>query len=110
MTTILSVSLPHELRPLVDAEAKRQRRSRSFIVGEAIREYVNRQDRAAFTDARDRTLREGLSLTPADRLKLAEELWHDLTGGRQPAKPWKAAFDTFDQYEQWRRSGGGRAA
>jgi hypothetical protein len=37
MTTILSVSLPSELRPVLDAEDKRQRRSR-YIVGDAIRE------------------------------------------------------------------------
>ena len=110
MTTILSVSLQPELRAALDAEAKRQQRSRSFVVSEAIREYVARQDRDAFAAARDRTLREGLSLAPADRLRLAEELWQDLASGRQPMKPWTAAFDTFDEYERWRRRGGESAA
>ncbi len=107
MTTILSVSLPAELRRALDTEAKRQRRSRSFIVGEAIREYVTHQERDAFTTARDRTLREGLALAPAERLRVAEELWHEFAQGRQPTTPWTAAFDTFDQYERWRRQGGG---
>ena len=106
MTTILSVSLPPELRAVLDAEAKRQRRSRSFVVGEAIREYTARQDRDAFTAARDRTLHEGLALTPADRLRLSEELWQDLTEGRPPTKAWTAAFDTFDEYERWKRARG----
>jgi predicted transcriptional regulator len=110
LTTILSVSLPAELRVALDAEAKRQQRSRSFVVSEAIREYVDRQDRAAFSEARDGTLRENLALTAADRLRLSEELWQDLTGGRGPAKGWTAAFDTFDDYERWRRRGGERAA
>ena len=109
MTTILSVSLPTELRAALDAEAKRQQRSRSFVVSEAVREYVARQDRDAFTTARDRTLREGLTLAPAERLRLAEELWQELARGRQPTKPWTAAFDTFDEYERWRRRAGERA-
>jgi len=110
MKIILSVSLPSELRPALDAEAKRQGRSRSFVVGEAIREYLVRQDRDAFTAARDLTLRQSLSLAPADRLKLAEDLWQELAGGRQLTRPWTAAFNTFDEYERWRRQGGEHAA
>jgi predicted transcriptional regulator len=110
VTTILSISLPAELRSALDAEAKRQRRSRSFVVAEAVREYLVSQDREAFAAARDRTLREGLALSAADRVRLAEELWKDFARGREPAKPWTATFDTFDQYEQWRRGGGQRTA
>jgi predicted transcriptional regulator len=105
---ILSVSLPADLRSTLDAEAKRQRRSRSFVVAEAVREYVARQDRHAFTEARDRTLREGLALAPAARLKLAEDLWQEFARGRKPVKPWVASFDTFDEYDRWRRQGGER--
>ena len=109
MTTILSVSLPDELRAALDAEAKRQRRSRSFVVAEAIREYVTRRERAAFASARERTLREGLALSPAERVKLAEALWREFARGRKLAKPWTAAFDTFEEYERWKREGGERA-
>jgi len=110
MTTIVSVSLSSALLGELDAEAKRQRRSRSFIVSESIREYVARRDRDAFTAARDRTLQEGLALAPAERVAAAEELWQDLTRGRAPAKPWTAAFDTFAEYDEWRRRTGGRSA
>jgi len=110
MTTILSVSLPADLRSTLDAEAQRQRRSRSFVVAEAVRAYVARQDRDAFTAARDRTLREGLALAPAERVKLAEDLWQDFARGRQPVKPWVATFTTFDEYDRWRRQGGERRA
>ena len=110
MTSILSVSVPADLRSILDAEAKRQRRSRSFVVAEAVREYVARQDRAAFTAARDRTLREGLALAPVARLKLTEDLWQELARGRKPVKPWVATFDTFDAYDRWRRQGGERGA
>lgn len=103
--TILSISLPTDLRAQLDAEAGRSRRSRSFLVAEAVREYLGRQDRRSFGEARERTLREGLALSPAERLRLSEELWRELARGREVAVPWTAAFDTFDEYERWRRRG-----
>src|SRR5687768_7891744 len=106
MATILSVSIPPGLRTRLDAEAKRQRRSRSFVVAEAVREYLARRQDAAFDLARGRTLREGLALSPAQRVQLAEELWADLTRGRRPAKPFTAVFETFEQYQRWRQEGG----
>lgn len=108
MTTILSVSLPADLRSTLDAEAKRQRRSRSFVVSEAVRCYVAQQERDAFAEARERTLREGLALAPAERIQLAEELWQEFARGRKPAQSWTASFNTFEEYENWRRQGKGR--
>lgn len=104
--TILSVSLPPDLRSTLDVEARRQRRSRSFVVAEAIRDYVARQEREAFTEARARTLREGLALAPAQRVQLVEALWQELARGRTPGQPWTATFDTFAEYDRWRRRGG----
>jgi predicted transcriptional regulator len=92
--TSLSISLPSDLRAGLDAEAGRQRRSRSFVVAEAVREYLDRREQRAFDQARDRTLREGLALSPAERLRLSEELWRELVRGREPAAGWTAAFDT----------------
>jgi predicted transcriptional regulator len=105
--TILSISLSSDLRARLDAEAGRARRSRSFVVAEAVREYLDRRDQGAFDQARDRTLRDGLALSPAERLKLSEELWRELARGREPAAGWTAAFDTFEEYEHWRRGGAG---
>jgi predicted transcriptional regulator len=104
---ILSISLPADLRDRLDAEAERCRRSRSFLVAEAVREYLSRQDRRGFDEARARTLRDGLALSPAQRLGLSEELWRELARGRRVTGPWTAAFETFDEYERWRRSGAG---
>ena len=106
---ITSVSLPAALRKLLDREAKRQQRSRSFVVAEAIAAYLGRQERAAFADGRERTLRGALALSPADRVALSESLWRELAHGRGPATPWTAAFETFDDYERWRRQGGAPA-
>src|SRR5439155_17309301 len=96
MTTILSVSVPADLRSTLDAEAKRQRRSRSFVVAEAVRDYVARQQRNAFTEARERTLRDGLALAPAARIRLAEDLWQEFARGHKAVAPWTATFNTFE--------------
>ena len=95
--------MPEELCARLDGEAGRLRRSRSFVVAEAVRAYLDRAAGRDFDEARDRTLRDGLELTPAARLQQAEELWAELARGRAPAAPWSASFDTFDQYEWWRR-------
>lgn len=108
MTTILSVSVPADLRSALDAEAKRQKRSRSFVVAEAIRHYVAQQERDEFTKARQRTVSEGLALSPAERVRLAENLWEDFARGHRVTQPWTATFSTFDEYEAWRRRGAGR--
>ncbi len=107
---IISVSLPPELRIALDAEAKRQRRSRSFLVGEAIRAYVAGQEGATFAAAREQTLREALALSSAERVRLSENLWLEFARGREPAGPYAVAFDTFAQYEDWKRRGEGRVA
>lgn len=103
MTIITSISIPAELRTALDAEAERQRRSRSFVVAEAVREYLARQERDAFDEARLRTLRDGLSLSPAGRLDLAEGLWREFARGRSTSRPWTATFETFDDYDRWQR-------
>jgi predicted transcriptional regulator len=102
---IISISLPADLHSRLDAEAERLQRSRSFLVAESVREYLSRRDRRSFDEARERTLRDGLALSPAERLELSEELWRDLTRGRPVTGPWTAGFETFDEYERWRRSG-----
>jgi len=101
MSIILSVSLPAGLRDSLDAEAKRQQRSRSYVVSEAIREYLARRQQSAFAEGGSRTLREALATTAAERIQLSEELWRELEWGRRPARPRAASFDTFDAHERW---------
>ncbi len=106
MATIVSISIPAELRDELDALAQRQQRSRSFVVAEAVREYLVRCERDSFEEARLRTLREGLALAPEARLRLAEELWQEFARGSSDFQPWAATFRTFDEYERWRRESG----
>ena len=107
MATIISVSLPPDLPATLDAEAERQQRSRSFIVAEAVREYVTGRSRAAFEDARDRTLREGLALSPSERAALADQLWSEVRPSRPAARPRALVFETFDEYDAWKQRTGG---
>jgi predicted transcriptional regulator len=106
VATIVSISMPAELRKALDAQAEREQRSRSFVVAEAVREYLASCDRDAFEETRLRTLREGLALDPAARLRLAEELLHEFARGSRDFQPWAATFRTFDEYERWKREGG----
>jgi predicted transcriptional regulator len=105
-STITTISLPPALRKRLDREAARQRRSRSFVVAEAVERYLDEADRRSFEEGRERTLREALALSPPERVRLAEELWSELARGSRRVKPWTAAFDTFEDYDRWRRRGG----
>jgi predicted transcriptional regulator len=107
VSDIISVSVPRDVRSALDSEARSQRRSRSFIVAEAVRAYVKSRSQEAFSNARHQTLREGLALSPPSRVKLAEELWQELSRGRQATEPWARTFGTYAEYETWRRQGGG---
>ena len=105
MATILSVSFPDEIVEPLDVEAARQRRSRSFVVSEAVSEYLARRSNSAFEAARDRTLREHLKLSPTERVRLAESLTDDATRGVPPRKPFSIGFDSYAEFDEWRRQG-----
>jgi predicted transcriptional regulator len=103
MSKIVSVSLPPETRDALDAEAKRQRRSRSWVVREAVAEYVAQRRDAAFAAAREHTRHADLSLTAEERVHLCDDLWRELTFGAETPRGDARSFDTFDQYHAWRR-------
>lgn len=104
MTDIVSISLSEELRSRLDEETARQRRSRSSVVAEAIAAYLDGRRDAAFEEARLRDLRENLELSPAARVRLSEELWHELTRGREVTEPFGVSFDSWREYETWSRA------
>ena len=105
MTTILTVSLPDDLRGPLDAVAERERRSRSFVVSDAVRMYLARQIDPAFDEARDETLRDGLALSPSERVRLVESLTDELTVRQRRRKPFVIGFDTAAAYDAWVRNG-----
>ncbi len=64
------------------------------------------QDTAfAFAAARDQTLLEGLALTPAERLQLAESLWRAVADVVPARAPFTVAFASFDAYRRWQDEG-----
>ena len=107
LARIISVSLSEDLPPLLDAEAARQRRSRSFIVAEAVREYLAVRDREAFERAREQTLREGLALSPSGRAQLADSLWSEYLPDQSMIRPRAWVFRRFDEYDAWKRGTAG---
>jgi len=103
--TVISISIPDDLRRLLDAEATRQRRSRSFIVGEAVREYVASINKGGLEEFRDRTLRDNLKLSLTERVRRAEALGKEATRGVPRQKPFTISFESWAEFDEWRRQG-----
>lgn len=103
MAVITSISLPPLLRRQLDDAARHLGRSRSQVVAEAVRAYLARHAEDPFAAARDRTLRDALRATLAERLRLSEELWQEFSHGRPRPAPFTAAFETLEEYEAWRQ-------
>jgi len=110
MATILSVSVPPDLRAQLDREARRQRRSRSWIVTEAVRHYLEARPKpfaevgASFQRGRDLTLLEGLALDYTERAREAERLWEEGWRFAPRREPYVRVFETIAELEAWQRS------
>lgn len=78
MKSILSISISPDVRAALDAERHRQRRSRSFVVEEAIRDYLAARQNDALAEGGSRNIREALALSAKERVQLSEELWREL--------------------------------
>lgn len=110
MATILSISVPATLRAQLDREARRQRRSRSWIVTEAVRRYLEARPKpfaevgASFERGRDLTLLEGLALDYTERAREAERLWEEGWRFAPRREPYVRVFDTIPELEAWQQS------
>ena len=110
MATILSISVPATLRAQLDREARRQRRSRSWIVTEAVRHYLEARPKpfaevgASFERGRDLTLLEGLALDYTERAREAERLWEEGWRFAPRREPYVRVFDTIAELEAWQQS------
>lgn len=61
--------------------------------------------RTAFSAAQDQTLRDGLALTPAERVALAESLWQEFSRLIPRRAPFTVSFATFEDYWRWQDDG-----
>ncbi len=118
----ISVTLPRDVLAAAEARARELDRSRSWVVAEAVRRYVadpraagagGRVAEAAapvnaaadVAEARRRHLVADLKLSPAERLRRAEELArlarqvHGRRGRHQVI-----AFDTYEDFYAWKKA------
>jgi predicted transcriptional regulator len=104
----IAITLPPDVLGAADKLARELDRSRSWVVAEAVRQYaLNSTERASETiaAARDELLRRELALSPAERLKRAEDLLH-LARLAHPRKPRTQiiAFDSAEEFAEWKRA------
>ncbi len=114
--TRITITLPRDLLAAADARAKRLDRSRSWVVAEALREFVTGEPtvvrepvaRSAVrevADARRRHLATDLRLPPAERLRRAEELGRLARAAqRRGPRHQIIAFDNYEDYYEWRKT------
>jgi Ribbon-helix-helix protein, copG family len=119
----ISMTLPADLLRQTDQEAKRLGRSRSWVIAEALRRAQGgigappglvREAAIAspylavheeLEAARDRRLRAALALSPAERLRQANELVRLARAVRPPrSRSQVIAFDTFEDFWLWKRA------
>jgi len=104
---VVAISFPDALPAAIDVEARRQRRSRSWIVSEAVRRYLvepHVEVGATFQRGRDLTLLEGLALDYTARAREAEQLWEEGWRFTPPAEPFVRVFETEAEIDAWKRS------
>lgn len=116
----ISITLPRDVLAAADRRAKQLDRSRSWVVAEAVREYVGRPvavrepgiqygvpvDAALeVAAARRRHLLADLDLSPAERLRQAGDLvalaWQ-VHGRRKRAQV--IGFDSCEDFYEWKKA------
>ena len=117
----ISITLPQEVLAAADREAKRLDRSRSWVVAEAVRRYVKEHGAgsseqvrevaepayaaAEVAEARRRHLLADLKLSPAERLRRAEELVRlaRLVHPRRRRQQ-VIGFDSYEDFYEWKKA------
>jgi hypothetical protein len=111
----ISITIPEELLEAADLRAKELRRSRSWVLGDALRSYLAtpapsavREPPAAYvagpTGSRLEQLQADLALTPKERVALAQEtvLVSELTHPRR-RRDQVLLFDSIEEFHAWER-------
>ncbi len=102
----IAITMPAEDLAAADRLAAEQDRSRSWIVAEAVRQYVTaqRSEGAAppLDASRSEQLRRDLALSPTNRIRAAEEGVH-IVGPHTTAAQEPLTFPSFDAFLAWSR-------
>jgi len=117
-----SITLPNALLAAVDRRAKALDRPRSWVIAEAVRQWLDSAPApvgqssvreppadpygaAEVADARRRHLVAELRLTPAERLRRAEGLGRlARTHQRRSQRVQIIGFDTYEDYYEWKKA------
>lgn len=113
-TVRITVTIPEDVLDRADELAAKQRRSRSWVISEAVRTFStaesasSRKSPARLTaglgDQRIQQLEADLRLTPAQRVREAEELFETALKARpQPRYEQVLMFERFEDYLAWKR-------
>jgi len=110
----ITITLPKDLLDAADTRARRLDRSRSWVVAEAPRGYlpadrmpepVPAYGSGEVADARRRYLRADLQLSPAERLREAEDLVRlARTAKRRGRRSQVIGFDSYEDYYEWKKA------
>ncbi len=113
----VTITVPREVLAAADVRAKRLDRSRSWVVGEALRQFVSgvtdvvrepppaAYGARAVAEARRFHAASDLRLSPAERLRRAEELGRlGRAAQRRAPRQQVIAFDTYEDYYEWKKA------
>jgi hypothetical protein len=105
----ISATIPDAIVRAIDSHAERVDRSRSWVISEALRRYLESlpgpgpaQD-MGLDSSRLAQLRADLRLTPEERVKEADRTLSEYTSAHPSAGKPLIAFDSFEEYFEWDR-------
>lgn len=107
----ISATVPDELIAATDRYAASVDRSRSWVISESLRRYLQEADRdeaprelaPGLGESRLGQLRADLQLTPRKRVEEAERTAREARLDRPSARELLIMFDTFEDYLEWDR-------
>jgi hypothetical protein len=117
--TRITITIPGNLVRKADARAKREGRSRSWVLAEALRVFLEEPPRPSVVreavvapyvarpglgDQRLELLKDDMRLTPVERLRNADASTEDAFRiHRTPRVPMVIAFERLEDYLAWKR-------
>jgi predicted transcriptional regulator len=108
----IAITLPQDALDAADRRAKELDRPRSWVIAEAVREYVARAAGAAVKietgmgSSRLAQLEADLRLTPQERVIAAEQTANSTPGRKRGRVQRVVAFDRFEDYLDFKRRDG----
>lgn len=102
----ITITLPAGLVEKADARAKREGRSRSWVLAEALRRFLAEPERGpvpGLSEQQLAQLRADMALTPEQRVRKAEAAAEGAPRpDRAPRESFTISFDRYEDYLEWR--------